>query len=293
MNLREPGPAVIIAGPGAAPDVAVTSLRHRHGRVEAAAELARLRGTYTGPLFVEPFSALDLPAIAAHADGIVVGAAWMQDFQLLRAVARTGRPVVVQRAPAATLDEWLSAAEYCVAEGNHEVVLCETGTRTHLPHVTMDLALVREAGRKWPVLVDVSAEPALAPAALSAGARGLMLGEDAAPEVVAGVRARAVLIGPLLGDDRPATVVAARAAIDQVDAALATLLERRAELAGLVQRLKPVGGFAGRDPGRERQIVEAMAARAPRLGADRIGRIMTAVIEAGLQASEEHDLSPA
>jgi chorismate mutase len=293
MNLREPGPAVIIAGPGAAPDVAVTSLRHRHGRVEAAAELARLRGTYTGPLFVEPFSALDLPAIAAHADGIVVGAAWMQDFQLLRAVARTGRPVVVQRAPAATLDEWLSAAEYCVAEGNHEVVLCETGTRTHLPHVTMDLALVREAGRKWPVLVDVSAEPALAPAALSAGARGLMLGEDAAPEVVAGVRARAVLIGPLLGDDRPATVVAARAAIDQVDAALATLLERRAELAGLVQRLKPVGGFAGRDPGRERQIVEAMAARAPRLGADRIGRIMTAVIEAGLQASEEYDLSPA
>lgn len=284
---------VVIAGPGAGPDVALTSLRHHHGRADAEAELSLLRRTYTGPLLVEPFSALDLPAITAHADGAVVGAGWMQDFQLLRAVARTGRPVVIQRAPAATLEEWLSAAEYCVAEGNREVILCETGTRTHLPRPTLDLGLVREAGRRWPVLVDVSAEPALALAALSAGARGLLLGEDAGPERVAETRAEAALLAPLLETGRPGTVAGARAAIDRVDAALATLLERRAELAGLVQRLKPVGGFAGRDPNRERQIVEAMAARAPRLGADGIARIMAAVIEAGLCASEEHDLSPA
>jgi len=285
--------AVIIAGPGASPDVALTSLRHRHGRVDAGTELTRLRQAYDGPLLVEPFSALDLPAIAAHADGVVVGAAWMQDYQLLRAVARTGRPVVVQRAPAATLDEWLSAAEYCVAEGNHEVVLCETGSRTHLPHPTIDLSLVREAGRRWPVLVDVSAEPALALAALTAGARGLLLGEDADSGQVAEVRKKAAMLAPLLRDDEPDGVEAARAAIDQVDAALATLLERRAELAGVVQRLKPVGGFAGRDLDREQRIVESMAARAPRLGPGRIARIMTAVIEAGLQASEEHDLSRA
>ncbi|GAA4500928.1 hypothetical protein GCM10023191_050090 [Actinoallomurus oryzae] len=293
MNLIDPGNAVVIAGIAAEPDVAMTSLRHRHGLVDAAAELTALRGSYAGPLLVEPFSALDLPAIAEHADGVLVGAAWMQDFQLLRAVARTGRPVVIQRAPAATLEEWLSAAEYCVAEGNHEVVLCETGTRTHLPHHTLDLALVREAGRHRPVYVDVSSDPALATAALSAGARGLLLGEDAEAGQVAGARARAALLAPLLADDEPATVAGARAEIDRVDAALATLLDRRAELAGLVQRLKPVGGFAGRDLDRERQIVEAMAVRAPRLGADRIARIMTAVIEAGLQASEERDLSPA
>ncbi|MCW2861432.1 MAG: 3-deoxy-D-arabino-heptulosonate 7-phosphate synthase-like protein [Actinoallomurus sp.] len=293
MNLRDHDTAVIIAGPGAAPDVALISLRDRHGRVDAETELAGLRRSYDGPLLVEPFSALDLPAIAAHADGIVVGAAWMQDFQLLRAVARTGRPVIVQRAPAATLDEWLSAAEYCVAEGNRDVLLCETGTRTYLPHPTIDLALVREAGRRWPVLVDVSADPALATAALSAGARGLLLGEDAEADQVAAARARAALLAPLLGDEDPTTIAEARAAIDRVDAALATLLERRAELAGVVQRLKPVGGFAGRDMGRERRIVETMAVRAPRLGADRIGRIMTVIIEAGLQASEEHDLSRA
>ncbi len=291
MDPWNPAGAVIVAGPAAEPDVAVVNLRHRHGRVDAAAELARVRREYGGPLLVEPFSALDLPAVAEHADGVLVGGAWMQDFQLLRAAARTGRRVVVQRAPAATLEEWLSAAEYCVAEGNHDVVLCEAGTRTHLPHAAIDLALVREAGRRWPVLVDVSAEPWLALAALSAGAGGLVLGEDATPELVADVRARAVLARPLIADERPETIPAARAAIDRVDAALATLLERRAELAGVVQRLKPVGGFAGRDPRREREIVEAMAVRAPRLGPDRLARIMSAVIEAGLEASEELDLS--
>ncbi|WP_067632427.1 chorismate mutase [Actinomadura latina] len=78
----------------------------------------------------------------------------------------------------------------------------------------------------------------------------------------------------------------ARAAIDAIDAALAALLERRAAVAAAVQRLKPVGGHAGRDAGREREIVEAMAVHAPSLGPDRLARIMNAVIEAGLDAAE-------
>lgn len=272
----------IVAGPGGVGDITWLSLRRRHGRADAAALLSDLRESYDGPLLVEPFSALDLPAVAEHADGVLVGGAWMQDFQLLRAVARTGRPVVVQRAPAATLEEWLGAGEYCVAEGNHDVVLCETGTRTHLPHATIDLALVREARKRWPTLVDVSAAPDLAVAALSVGADGLILGEDDAPELVAEVRAKAAVLGPLVRDTHAENIPNARAAIDRVDAALATLLERRAELAGVIQNLKPVGGFAGRDPRREREIVEAMALRAPTLGPDRLARIMTAVIEAGL-----------
>ncbi|MFC9974037.1 chorismate mutase [Spirillospora sp. NPDC127200] len=83
------------------------------------------------------------------------------------------------------------------------------------------------------------------------------------------------------------SLAAARAAIDGIDAALAALLERRAELAGVVQRLKPVGGFAGRNPEREREIVAAMAVHAPALGPERLARIMNAVIEAGLEVSEE------
>jgi chorismate mutase len=287
------GVPAMVAAPGAGPDVALVSLRHRHGRADAAAELARVRGAYDGPLLVEPFAAGDLPGIVAHADGLVVGGAWMQDFRLLRAVARTGLPVVVQRAPAATLEEWLSAAEYCVAEGNRNVILCETGTRTHLPHDSIDLGLVREGGRRWPTLADVSGAPELGVAAISAGARGLILGEDAGAGLVADMRAKTAMLAPPIRDDPADTIPGARAAIDLIDAALATLLERRAELAGRVQRLKPVGGFAGRDPARERAIVEAMAVRAPRLGADRLARIMNAVIEAGLEASEKHDLSPA
>ncbi|TYK47829.1 chorismate mutase [Actinomadura decatromicini] len=91
---------------------------------------------------------------------------------------------------------------------------------------------------------------------------------------------------PLPSPAEITTLGAARAAIDGLDAALAVLLERRAAVAAVVQRLKPVGGFAGRDPGREREIVAAMAERAPSLGPERLARIMAAVIEAGLDAAE-------
>ncbi|GAA1593974.1 hypothetical protein GCM10009678_90180 [Actinomadura kijaniata] len=84
-----------------------------------------------------------------------------------------------------------------------------------------------------------------------------------------------------------ATLAQARAAIDDIDAALAALLERRAAVAAVVQRLKPVGGFAGRDPERERRIVAAMAPLAPSLGPERLARIMKVVIEAGLEAAQE------
>lgn len=90
---------------------------------------------------------------------------------------------------------------------------------------------------------------------------------------------------PLPSVEDLATVAEARAAIDGLDAALAVLLERRAAVAALVQRLKPVGGFAGRDPDRERAIVDAMAEHAPSLGRDSLAKIMSAVIEAGLAAS--------
>jgi chorismate mutase len=91
---------------------------------------------------------------------------------------------------------------------------------------------------------------------------------------------------PLPSVEDLATVAEARAAIDGLDAALAVLLEHRAAVAALVQRLKPVGGFAGRDPERERAIVDAMAEHAPSLGRDGLAKIMSAVIEAGLAAAE-------
>ncbi|HEX4816939.1 MAG TPA: chorismate mutase, partial [Nonomuraea sp.] len=121
--------------------------------------------------------------------------------------------------------------------------------------------------------------------AVAAGADGLIV--DLSGDT--GVAEEAVtVVGALLRPESPATLPECRAAIDRVDATLAALLERRAALAGVVQRLKPVGGFAGRDPARERALVARMAVRAPSLGETHLTPIMNAVIEAGLHLSEQH-----
>jgi len=82
------------------------------------------------------------------------------------------------------------------------------------------------------------------------------------------------------------TLAELRARIDELDDALAGLLARRAELTALTQRVKAVSGPAGRDPDREREIAERMAAIAPGLGAARLARIMHAVITESLDAAE-------
>lgn len=281
------GPAVVISR---------ISLRGPGG----AAEMWRARD---GVTLVEPGSAADLPAIAGAADGVVIGAAWTRDIPLVRAVAGLGLPVVVERRASATLEEWLGLAHYCALECDDRVILCETGR--------LDLGLLRAAraasGR--PVLADVSADLGLSAAVVAAGADGLIVSRPPAdgPESgtahrtdergsagEAGVRLAeeaVTLVGPLVRPETPATLPECRQAIDRVDAALATLLERRAALAGIVQTLKPVGGFAGRDMGRERALVARMANRAPELGEDRLAPIMNAVIEAGLSLAEERSVS--
>ncbi|GAA5763916.1 hypothetical protein Aros01_00386 [Streptosporangium roseum] len=285
------GPAVVVGGPGA--DARWVNLRDHHGGVPAAEAVAAVRAEWAGPILVEPFSTADLPEIVASADGVVVGAAWMQDFQLVRAVARLGLPVLVQRGPAATLEEWLAIADYCVAEGNDQVVLCESGSRTHLAGVTLDLALMRAAREKSgrPVLADLGEDPALAAAAIAAGADGLLLAPGAGERAVLDAQEAVKIVGAVTRRETPDSVLAARGAVDRVDAALAVLLERRAELAGTIQRLKPVGGFAGRDMDRERRLVAEMARRAPGLGEVRLAPIMNAVIEAGLHLAEERRVS--
>ncbi|MEU0571187.1 bifunctional 3-deoxy-7-phosphoheptulonate synthase/chorismate mutase type II [Nonomuraea sp. NPDC005983] len=256
------GPAVLISGR--------VNLRG-HGRADASAVLR------DGAALVEPSRAEDLPAIAAHADGVVVGAAWTRDIPLVRAVAGLGLPVVVERRPSGSLEEWLGLADYCALENDGQVILCERGR--------LDLGLLRAAreasGR--PVIADVSQDPGLSAAAVAAGADGLVVDGAGMREAQDAV----TLVGALLRPEAPATLEESRQAIDRVDAALATLLERRAELAGVVQTLKPVGGFAGRDMARERALVARMARRAPELGEAGLAPIMNAVIEAGLRLSEE------
>jgi 3-deoxy-7-phosphoheptulonate synthase len=138
------------------------------------------------PIVTEVMEPAMADVIAEHADMLQVGSRNMQNFPLLRAVGRTGRPVLLKRGFAATLDEWLLAAEYILAEGNAHVVLCERGIRgfdTHTRNV-LDLACVPLLARltHLPVIVDPSHATGhrdlvlpMGVAAIAAGADGLIV----------------------------------------------------------------------------------------------------------------------
>jgi 3-deoxy-7-phosphoheptulonate synthase len=125
-------------------------------------------------------------AVEEAADIIQIGARNMQNFSLLRRVSRTRKPVLVKRGLAATLEEWLMAAEYVMAGENYQVVLCERGVRTFSDHSrnTLDLSVIPPAKTlsHLPILVDPSHGtgkrdyvPAMALAGLAAGADGLLI----------------------------------------------------------------------------------------------------------------------
>ena len=124
--------------------------------------------------------------VAAYADVLQIGARNMQNFGLLKAVGKSGKPVLLKRGLAATLDEWLNAAEYIMNEGNPDVVLCERGIRTYETYTrnTLDLSAVAAVKHlsHLPIIVDPShgtgkwrmVQP-MAYAAIAAGADGLMI----------------------------------------------------------------------------------------------------------------------
>jgi 3-deoxy-7-phosphoheptulonate synthase len=125
-------------------------------------------------------------AVEEAADVIQIGTRNMQNFSLLKRVARASKPVLLKRGMSATLEEWLMAAEYVMAGGNYNVVLCERGVRTFSDHSrnTLDLSVIPPVKKlsHLPILVDPSHGtgkrdyvPAMALASLAAGADGLLL----------------------------------------------------------------------------------------------------------------------
>ncbi|MDD6698835.1 MAG: 3-deoxy-7-phosphoheptulonate synthase [Veillonellaceae bacterium] len=131
--------------------------------------------------------------VAAYADMLQVGARNMQNFGLLKAVGKAGKPVLLKRGLAATLNEWLNAAEYIMNEGNPNVVFCERGIRTYETYTrnTLDLSAVAAIKHlsHLPIIVDPShgtgkwrmVQP-MAFAAIAAGADGLMIEMHPNPE---------------------------------------------------------------------------------------------------------------
>jgi 3-deoxy-7-phosphoheptulonate synthase len=160
---------------------------------DALSLLAEAR-TETGlPIVTEVLSTEDVDVIAEYADLLQVGARNMQNFALLRRLARVNRPVLLKRGPSATIKEWLLAAEYLLAGGNPNVILCERGIKTFETETrnTLDLAAVALAKElsHLPVIADPSHGtgrrsliPAVSKAALAVGADGLMVEVHPCPE---------------------------------------------------------------------------------------------------------------
>jgi 3-deoxy-7-phosphoheptulonate synthase len=160
---------------------------------EALRLLDRARKETGLPVVTEVMSTEDVDIICDHADMLQIGARNMQNFALLRALATIRKPVMLKRGPSATVKEWLLAAEYLLAGGNSQVVLCERGIRTFETETrnTLDLAAIALAKElsHLPVIADPShgtGRPSLIPpmsrAAVALGADGLMVEVHPCPE---------------------------------------------------------------------------------------------------------------
>lgn len=141
----------------------------------------------------EVTSARAIEDAVKYVDLLQIGARNMQNFELLKEAGKTGLPILLKRGLSATIDEWLNASEYIMAEGNSNVILCERGIRTFetATRNTLDLSAVPVLRQKThlPIIVDPShatgvrayVDP-MAKAAVSAGADGLMIEVHPCPE---------------------------------------------------------------------------------------------------------------
>ena len=145
------------------------------------------------PIVTELMSADKLDEFVEHVDVIQIGARNMQNFDLLKAVGKTQKPVLLKRGLANTIEEWIMSAEYIMSEGNPNVMLCERGIRTFEPYTrnTLDLSVVPIIKKKThlPIIIDPSHATgdwelveSASLAAIAAGADGLIIEVHDCPE---------------------------------------------------------------------------------------------------------------
>jgi len=155
--------------------------------------LANVREKFGLKVVTEALDESTVDLVERYADMIQIGSRNMQNFTLLRRAGRSRLPVLLKRGMAATLEEWLLAAEYVMTEGNYQIVLCERGVRTFAQHArnTLDLAAIPAVRRisHLPVIVDAAHGTGrsymvtpLARAGAAVGADGLMVEVHARPE---------------------------------------------------------------------------------------------------------------
>jgi 3-deoxy-7-phosphoheptulonate synthase len=155
--------------------------------------LAKVKSDLGIPVITEVLDIQNIEIIAKHADILQVGARNMQNFALLKELAKMRHPILLKRGFSATVMEWLTAADYLLAEGNQQVILCERGIRTFEDSVrfSMDISSIAVVKRfsHLPIVVDPSHAaghfayvPTIAKAAIAAGADGLLIEVHLNPE---------------------------------------------------------------------------------------------------------------
>ena len=167
--------------------------------------MTEIREAFGLKIVTEAVDESHVDLIEKYGDVIQIGARNMQNFSLLKRAGRSKLPVLLKRGMAATLEEWLLAAEYIMAEGNYNVILCERGVRTFAQHTrnTLDLASVPAIRRisHLPVIVDPSHGTGtaymvtpLARAGIAVGADGLMVEVHNQPELALSDSAQALTL---------------------------------------------------------------------------------------------------
>ncbi len=148
---------------------------------------------YNVPVVTEVMSIPQIESVVAYADVLQIGSRNMQNFELLKAIGQAGKPVILKRGLAATLEEFIMAAEYIMAHGNPDVILCERGIRSFDSFTRNVLDLGGVVGLKQlthlPIIVDPSHAAGkrelvetLARAAVACGADGIMVECHPEPE---------------------------------------------------------------------------------------------------------------
>lgn len=148
--------------------------------------LAQARKEFGLPVVTEVVNTQEVEMVASYADMLQIGSRNMQNFALLTEAGKSKRPVVLKRGFSCTITEWLTAADYLLAEGNNQVILCERGIRTFEDSIRFSLDIsaipVLKKNSHLPVIVDpshaachYSLVPAIAKAAVAAGADGLLI----------------------------------------------------------------------------------------------------------------------
>lgn len=236
-----------------------TSPKSFQGLGETGLRLLAEAGRENGLAVVtEVMDTAQIDLVAEYADVLQIGSRNMQNFALLKQVGYAGKPVLLKRGLAATIQEWLGAAEYIAASGNEQIILCERGIRTFETYTrnTLDIssAVAARSLSGYPVIIDPSHAagrrdliPALSKAALAAGADGLIIEVHPNPSCALSdaeqqldfpqFRSLMADLG-LLPAEAIESIDECKAAIEQIDQELLALQARRAELAARANLLK-------------------------------------------------------